>query len=168
MIFRLLGGKINSIYVNASEHATPLSRAQVPLPIPHESENCLFLNIHVPEKSFFDKKNSDGTAVIVWIHGGGLTVGWKDAQYDPAGLLTQSVLQTGKEVIFMALNYRVSLSSRKNHSILLIRRSWALLGGREDYLYNLIAPQTLVSSTNGLLSSGCNRISNHSEKTQRR
>ena len=68
----------------------------------------------------------------------------------------------------MALNYRVSLSSRENHSILLIRRSWALLGGREDYLYNLIAPQTLVSSTNGLLSSGCNRISNHSEETERR
>ena len=70
VIPQLLGGKINSIYVNASEHAAPLSRAQVPLPIPHESENCLFLNVHVPEKSFFDKKNSDVAAVIVWIHGG--------------------------------------------------------------------------------------------------
>ena len=168
MIPQLLGGKINSTYVNASEHATSLSPAQVPLPIPHDSEGCLFLDVHVPEKTFFDRNNSDGAAVIVWIHGGGLAMGWKDAQYDPAGLLAQSVLQTGKEVIFVALNYRMSMSSWKNHSILLIKRSWVLLGGREDHLYNLIAPQTLVSSTNVLLSSGSNRISNHSEETQRR
>ena len=168
VIPQLLGGKINSTYVNAPEHATPLSPAHVPLPIPHESEDCLFLDVRVPEKTFFDRNNSDGAAVIVWIYGGGLTMGWKDAQYDPAGLLAQSMLQTGKEVIFVALNYRVSLSSWKNHSILLIRRSWALLGGREDHLYNLIAPQTLVSSTNVLLSSRSNRISNHSEEIQRR
>ncbi|MCJ1385946.1 hypothetical protein MMC17_009071 [Xylographa soralifera] len=75
--------------------------------MPNESEDCLFLDVHVPRKAFSDRENSNGAAVIVWIHGGGLTMGWKDDQYDPSGLLAQSVLQTGKEVIFVALNYRL-------------------------------------------------------------
>jgi len=159
---QLLGGNVNSTYVNASEHATPLSRAQVPLPIPHESEDCLFLDVHVPEKTLFNRNNSDGATVFVWIHGGGLIFGWKDAQYDSAGLLAQSLLQTGKEIIFVALNYRVSLPSWKHYPRRLTRRSWVLLGGQEDHLYNPTAPQTLVSSTNVLLSSRSKRTSNHS------
>ncbi|MCJ1432715.1 hypothetical protein MMC27_002072 [Xylographa pallens] len=104
---QLVNATVNSTYANASEHVIPLSPSQIQLPMPNESEDCLFLVVHVPEKTFYDRHNDNGAAVIVWIHGGGLTMGWKDDQYDPSGLLAQSVLQTGKEVIFVALNYRL-------------------------------------------------------------
>ena len=165
---QFLNGTVNSTYVNASEHITPLLPSQIQLPMPNESEDCLFLDVYVPERTFLDRHNDNGAAVIIWIHGGGLTMGWKDDQYDPSGLLAQSVLQTGKDVIFVALNYRVSWLSSEHHSSLLTRRSWALLGGQEDHLYNRTVSQTLVFSTNALLLSGSKEISDYSEETPTR
>lgn len=69
--------------------------------MPQESEDCLFLDVHVPKKAFSDRYDGDGAVVIVWIHGGGLTLGRKDQNYDPPGLLAQSVLQTEKDSIFV-------------------------------------------------------------------
>ena len=105
---QLLSGVVNSTYVNASKHATPLPAAEVPRPGPTESEDCLFLDVQVPEKTFANKGRGDGAPVIVWVHGGGLVFGSKNDAYDPSGLLAQSVLQTGEEVVYVALNYRVS------------------------------------------------------------
>lgn len=138
---QLLNGRVNSTYVDESEHPTSL---RVPPPAtPAEDEDCLFLNVQVAENTFYDKHKGDGAPVIVWIHGGGLTVGSKflgDPTYDPTGLLAQSVLQTGKEAVYVALNYRVSLCSWHYHLSLLIGRSWALLGGQEDQLCSLTVP----------------------------
>ena len=58
-----------------------------------------------------NRQNDNGAAMIVWLHGGRLTMGWKDDQYDPSRLMAQGVLQTGKEVIIVALNSWVSLPS---------------------------------------------------------
>ena len=107
----LSGMPVNPTYVNASENPTRLSPVKVPPPSVNESEDCLFLDIQVPENVFNDRHNGDGAAVIVWIYGGGLTLGSKNDNYDPTELLAQTVLQTGKQVIFVALNYRVSLPS---------------------------------------------------------
>lgn len=101
-----MAGNVNSTFVNQSLHATPFSPAQVPPPTPQESEDCLFLDVYVPEKTFNDRQTSHGSAAIVWIHGGGYTLGSKWT-YDPAGLREQRTLQTGQDVIFVALNYRV-------------------------------------------------------------
>lgn len=108
---QLLGGEVNSTFVHASDHAEPPSPTHAPPPMPQESEDCLFLDVHVPKKTLSDRHYGNGAAVIVWIHGGGLTLGWKDQNYDPAGLLAQSVLQTERDSIFVALNYRVILPS---------------------------------------------------------
>ena len=42
---------------------------------PVGQEDCLFLNVYVPEK-VFTEDISEYLSVMVWIHGGALVVGW--------------------------------------------------------------------------------------------
>jgi carboxylesterase type B len=76
---------------------------------PRTTEDCLFLDVVVPQKIFKKKaKKGKGAAVLVWIYGGGYTAGSKTGGYDPTGLLARS--QNGKDddgVIYVALNYRL-------------------------------------------------------------
>jgi carboxylesterase type B len=59
--------------------------------------------------------------VLVYIHGGGYTVGSKDI--NPAGLIARSQLDNDKGVIFVAINYRLGL--------------YGWLGGANDTIPNL-------------------------------
>jgi carboxylesterase type B len=75
-------------------------------PGPLESEDCLFLDVFVPEK-IYDRANSSGygAPVLVWIYGGGYTLGNK--YNNPAGLLAASGNVSSGEVIYVAMNYRL-------------------------------------------------------------
>ncbi len=64
------------------------------------TENCLFLNIYVPNFKKNDDKHGGAMPVMFWIHGGGLTSG-AGSDYDPTPLL-----RTGN-VIVVTINYRL-------------------------------------------------------------
>jgi len=73
---------------------------------PLESEDCLLLDVFVPEK-IFSRANASGygAPVLVWIYGGGYTGGSK--YNNPAGLLAESGKVGDAEVIYVAMNYRL-------------------------------------------------------------
>ncbi|KEF54355.1 uncharacterized protein A1O9_09521 [Exophiala aquamarina CBS 119918] len=86
-----------------------------------EAEDCLFLDVMVPQKIFdsrfkggncireSEKRTAtEGAPVLVWIDGGGFSAGYKHEQ-EPAGLVARS--QTGGEdgIIYVSINYRVGL-----------------------------------------------------------
>ena len=64
--------------------------------LPTTSEDCLFLNIWTTAG-----RDDDLRPVMVWIHGGGLSLGWSsEATYDGAAL-------AGKGVVLVSINYRL-------------------------------------------------------------
>ncbi|KAJ4122807.1 hypothetical protein NW768_010252 [Fusarium equiseti] len=82
-------------------------------PPPPTTEDCLFLDVHVPRKVFDDANRSGGcdAPVLVWIHGGGYVLssknGWPTPGFEPSGLLQQAKSFNKKGIIFVALNYRL-------------------------------------------------------------
>ena len=64
------------------------------------SENCLFLNIYVPNFKKNGNKHGSAMPVMFWIHGGGLTSG-AGSDYDPTPLLAP------QNVIVVTINYRL-------------------------------------------------------------
>ena len=79
---------------------------------PRISEDCLFLNIIVPQKVFEQAAphRKPLAPVLVWIHGGGYVVGEKtdSGQYNPAGLIKTSQSSNSTGLVYVAINYRVS------------------------------------------------------------
>lgn len=76
-------------------------------PDPRESEDCLLLDVVVPEAIASRNATSQQAApVLVWIHGGGFTSGSK-SEVDPAGLIGQSTRDGGEGVIVVTINYRL-------------------------------------------------------------
>ncbi|KAH8734514.1 Alpha/Beta hydrolase protein [Ilyonectria robusta] len=76
------------------------------------SEDCLFLDVHVPSAILAQKgEKGSGAAVMVWIHGGGYDIGFKDqAPFDsPAGLLARSQFDDQEGIIFISINYRLGM-----------------------------------------------------------
>jgi carboxylesterase type B len=73
---------------------------------PRTSEDCLFLDLLVPQKVFDSAQKgrgrSKGVPVLLWIYGGGYTAGSKSS-FNGAPFLTTS----NNEVIFIAINYRL-------------------------------------------------------------
>lgn len=65
----------------------------------------MFLDVIAPKKSF-ESKQKHLAPVIVWVYGGGYTSGEKSS-YDALGLMKRS-RTSGEEVVFVAINYRVS------------------------------------------------------------
>ena len=71
-----------------------------------ESEDCLFLDVVVPESVFNNGgkgQNGKLAPVMVNIHGGGFFIGDKATLYPPQGLIAAS----NNEMIFVSMNYRV-------------------------------------------------------------
>ncbi|KAF2175594.1 alpha/beta-hydrolase [Zopfia rhizophila CBS 207.26] len=85
----------------------PGSNDSTPLPPqdPRTSEDCLFLDVFVPERIFSARGKGCGAPVLVWIYGGGYVVG--DKYNNPAGLLAASGNVSDGEVIYVAMNYRL-------------------------------------------------------------
>ena len=63
------------------------------------SEDCLFLNIYVPNFKKNANKHGGAMPVMFWIHGGGL-VGGAGSDYDPTPLVEQGV-------VVVTINYRL-------------------------------------------------------------
>ncbi|TVY93397.1 Carboxylesterase [Lachnellula willkommii] len=73
------------------------------------SEDCLVLDILSPKSIFESRGEGPGAAVLVWIHGGGYTLGWKTLYGSGAGLVRASESNGKEGVIYVALNYRLGL-----------------------------------------------------------
>lgn len=59
-------------------------------PNPAETEDCLFLDVVVPQSILRRSGRGYGAPVLVWIYGGGYTAGSKSGSGDPAGLIARS------------------------------------------------------------------------------
>lgn len=84
---------------------------------PSVSEDCLYLNVYVPQKGRRDEARRQGDRrrngrtrqpVMVWIHGGSLTSG-AGGLYDPTQLAERG------EVIVVTLNYRLGILGFLSH-----------------------------------------------------
>ncbi|RKF74924.1 Carboxylesterase patB [Golovinomyces cichoracearum] len=72
---------------------------------PRTSEDCLFLDVIVPEKIFNQNKSAP---VLVWIYGGGYVGGDKTSAGNPEYLLAKA-MEDGEGVVYVAMNYRLGL-----------------------------------------------------------
>lgn len=108
----------------------------------HESEDCLFLDV-VVSKSVWEQRCSMSKPVIVWIHGGGYQIGAKygTPNSNPLGLLDRSFADEGEGVIWIGLNYRVSLGSISRLPSLIIDVSSLVLSGSSKVI---LSPQPAV------------------------
>lgn len=73
------------------------AQAASPYGIASSTEDCLYLNVFVPNKP--RPADAPKLPVMFWIHGGALVVGESDA-YDPAALV-------GNDIIVVTINYRL-------------------------------------------------------------
>ena len=110
----LAGKTFNASAIN-SALANSLSSPPPPQD-PRVSEDCLFLNIIVPQKVFEQAAphKKPLAPILVWIHGGGYTIGEKNdgGRYNPAGLIKTSQSSNSTGLIYVAINYRVSPPSK--------------------------------------------------------
>lgn len=85
--------------------------SELGLPIdPRETEDCLFLDVVTPVKTFRNAAKPDhngGAPVIVWFYGGGYTAGDK-TWHSPTGLINASYYASENGLVFVAPNNRVS------------------------------------------------------------
>ncbi|KAM6937431.1 carboxylesterase 3 [Xenentodon cancila] len=83
---------------------------------PELSEDCLYLNVYTPA----DARQGDKLPVMVWIHGGGLTIG-AASQYDGSSLAAY------ENIVMVIIQYRLGilgfLSTGDEHA----RGNWGLL-----------------------------------------
>jgi carboxylesterase type B len=84
--------------------------AHIP-PDPRESEDCLYLDVVVPNHVFDGRHDTQKpkAPVMVWIYGGGYVSGDKQSQGNPAGLLSRAAAADpdGDGIIWVAISYRV-------------------------------------------------------------
>ncbi|KIX00319.1 uncharacterized protein Z518_10458 [Rhinocladiella mackenziei CBS 650.93] len=102
----LLAGNASSFNFTAANDQLQitLQNAKPTPPDPRTSEDCLFLDVIVP-KAVFDNKT--GAPVIVWIYGGGYTLGSKGQWGNPSGLIKASQKDGSDGIIYVAMNYRL-------------------------------------------------------------
>ncbi|KAF2233725.1 alpha/beta-hydrolase [Viridothelium virens] len=91
---------------NTTPPATSPSSGVPPAVDPRTNEDCLFLDVLVPQDIFESRNSSRGAPVLVWIYGGGYTEGSKDGSGDAAGLVARSRIGNSG-VVFVELNYRL-------------------------------------------------------------
>lgn len=79
-----------------------------------ESEDCLFLDVVVPEQVWTERCNAS-RPVIVWIHGGGFQIGakWGSPMTNPLGLLDRSFDNDSEGAVWIGIQYRVRGSSSR-------------------------------------------------------
>lgn len=105
---QFISAKLLGLSYDTSKTYTPPganASSVVPPRDPRESEDCLFLDVFVPQDVYASRGKHNGSAVLVWIYGGGYTNGAKNN--NPAGLLAASGSVSDGDVIYVALNYRL-------------------------------------------------------------
>ncbi|KAI1260291.1 carboxylesterase [Xylariaceae sp. FL1019] len=75
---------------------------------PTQTESCLVLDVYVPS-DVFDCPTAADAPVLVWIHGGGFTLGSKTSYGTPAGLVAKSQADGQAGTIIVSINYRLGL-----------------------------------------------------------
>ncbi|KAI4255291.1 MAG: hypothetical protein L6R42_006809, partial [Xanthoria sp. 1 TBL-2021] len=101
-----LKGQTEAFYGQYPSEAS-FPKPSVPPVDPTETEDCLFLDVKVSRNVISNKDIPNRKApVLVWIHGGGFTGGYK-TQYSSDSLLAQSRISRNVEVVFVQLNYRL-------------------------------------------------------------
>ncbi|EED14541.1 carboxylesterase, putative [Talaromyces stipitatus ATCC 10500] len=88
----------------------PVTKENLPPVDPRTSEDCLFLDVLLPQRVWMERARTTKRApVLVWIHGGGYTLGWKDASGRGNGLVARSEWHNQQGVILVSINYRLGL-----------------------------------------------------------
>lgn len=74
----------------------------------NQSEDCLYLNVYTPRGNSekYEKRDSDGLPVMLWIHGGGFNDG--SGNYYNAESLVNTSVELKSPVIVVTINYRLS------------------------------------------------------------
>ncbi|KAH9906015.1 carboxylesterase [Xylariomycetidae sp. FL2044] len=96
------------IYAGSTDEAAVAAMADTLLNQTGQTESCLALDVYVPTGIF----NAGAVAqapVLVYIHGGGFTEGWKTADGNPVALLSRSRVGGDSGAIVVAINYRLGL-----------------------------------------------------------
>ena len=102
-----------SFNLSAAQASITQASGSAPPQDPRTSEDCLYLDVVVPEKVFTkatkNVKASSGAPVLVWIYGGGYTAGEKSGfgVFNPAGLIKASQISGSEGIVFITLNYRL-------------------------------------------------------------
>ncbi|CBX98109.1 hypothetical protein IAQ61_010214 [Plenodomus lingam] len=104
---QFLGNVLLGLPPSNVTYVPPRANSSSPIPPrdPRESEDCLFLDVYVPEDVFSNVGKGYGAPVLVWIYGGGYTNGNKNE--NPAGLIAASGNSSNGDIIYVALNYRL-------------------------------------------------------------
>jgi len=96
--------------LSAAEADLQSMTSSLPKQDPRTTEDCLFLDVVVPQSIFHGASNTtnytSGAPVLVWIYGGGYTAGEKSA-HSAAGLIEASHANSTEGIIFVSLNYRL-------------------------------------------------------------
>lgn len=87
---------------------SPFTADDIPPVDPRTSEDCLFLDVLVPQ-GIWETRQTSRAPVLVWIPGGVFVVGWKDASGQGHGLVTRSQQSGSQGVILVSINYRLGL-----------------------------------------------------------
>ncbi|RDW69759.1 hypothetical protein BP6252_08779 [Coleophoma cylindrospora] len=115
----LTGTNVSVLAAEEAASSSSLNLSSVPTPGPTENEDCLLLDVIVPEAIYSSaygkasRLNSAcvdcaGAPVLVWIYGGGYTSGSKGAN-NPAGLIATSQTRGSNGIVFVAINYRLGM-----------------------------------------------------------
>ncbi|KAK1992637.1 carboxylesterase [Colletotrichum falcatum] len=107
--------ELNSTYIellnlSPSSDAAVIDRHLI-APDPRATEDCLTLDIVVPETIWEKAHDAPGAGapVLVWIYGGGYTVGDKNSVGNPAGLIGRPRADGSDGFVYVAINYRLGL-----------------------------------------------------------
>ncbi|EPE05700.1 carboxylesterase family protein [Ophiostoma piceae UAMH 11346] len=103
--------------VTMDENGTPLNQTgnvtyEIPPHTADENEDCLFLDVVVPEAAMptaTAKPAKKGAPVLVWIYGGGYIMGSKSYWGNPSGLLAHNYASGREDMIFVSFNYRLGV-----------------------------------------------------------
>ncbi|KAF2849261.1 carboxylesterase family protein-like protein [Plenodomus tracheiphilus IPT5] len=104
---QFLGSILLGLPAPNTTYVVPGANSSSPIPArdPRESEDCLFLDVFVPEDVLTKAGKGYGAPVLVWIYGGGYTNGNKNQ--NPAGLIAASGNSSNGDIIYVAMNYRL-------------------------------------------------------------
>lgn len=106
----MLDNSLNDLFANDVDLDTFNSSAYFSTEAvdPRTTEDCLSLDVVVPQQ-IFEKKTNSGkpAAVMVFIHGGSFFMGWKSQYGDPSALISRSQEGGNDGIIYVTLNYRL-------------------------------------------------------------